>query len=336
MTNKRIAVWGGGAIGATIAAHVARAAHDVTLVDVATPHIDAINTNGLRIDLPEGTVSVRLPALHPADMTGPCDIIFLAVKAHLTMAAAEQIRHVLASDGCVVSLQNGLCELELAAALGAERVVGAFINFGADVVGPGHIVVGNRGAVVTGEIDGRMTARLAEVHALLSLYEPRAIQTDTIFGYLWGKQAYSSVLKSSALGPQPLVEFLDDLRWRDANIALIREVLSVARAEGINPIGFDGYDPTNFEGTQLQAEIGLTAIADPYRMSSKSHSSAWMDLAGPSRRTDAAAQVAPVLALAQKHGIPVPRLAGLIRRISSVEAGDAHPSFDLLSEWVSD
>ncbi|NIR78397.1 MAG: ketopantoate reductase family protein, partial [Gemmatimonadetes bacterium] len=52
--------------------------------------------------------------------------------------------------GAVVSIQNGLCELEIAAAVGPGRTVGAFVNFGADVLEPGVIHWGGRGAVVVG------------------------------------------------------------------------------------------------------------------------------------------------------------------------------------------
>ena len=50
----------------------------------------------------------------------------------------------LAPNGYVVSLQNGMNEPEIVAAVGENRVVGAFVNFGADVVGPGRILRGNR------------------------------------------------------------------------------------------------------------------------------------------------------------------------------------------------
>src|SRR5690606_27271925 len=130
--------------------------------------------------------------------------------------------------------------------VGQENVVGGFINFGADIVGPGHIRVGNRGAFVLGELDGLTQPRTPRIRDLLANFEPDAKVSDNILGFLWGKQAYSAVLKSSALSAEPLVAFMTDPRWHAANIALIREVLKVARAEGVRPLGFAGFEPGAF------------------------------------------------------------------------------------------
>ena len=63
----------------------------------------------------------------------------------------------------MVSAQNGLNELAIAEVVGAERTVGAFVNFGADYLEPGVIHYGGRGAVVVGEIDGRITPRVTAI-----------------------------------------------------------------------------------------------------------------------------------------------------------------------------
>ena len=72
--------------------------------------------------------------------------------------------------------------------------MGCFVNFGADWHGPGQILFGNRGAVVVGEIDGATRERTRAMHELLQLFEPDAVLTDNIWGYLWGKLAYGAML----------------------------------------------------------------------------------------------------------------------------------------------
>ena len=54
----------------------------------------------------------------------------------------------LAADGVVVSLQNGLNEIAVGRVVGPLRTMGAFVNFGADVLEPGTVHYGGRGAVV--------------------------------------------------------------------------------------------------------------------------------------------------------------------------------------------
>ncbi|MCV4784814.1 ketopantoate reductase family protein, partial [Escherichia coli] len=82
------------------------------------------------------------------------------VKAHHTKEAVAQLERHLGAHGFVVSAQNGLNELEIAEAVGRERTVGCFVNFGADYLRPGLVHYGGRGAVVVGELDGEITPRL--------------------------------------------------------------------------------------------------------------------------------------------------------------------------------
>ena len=153
-----ILIWGAGAIGGTIGASLARAGHDVTFVDVVADHVAEIRDRGLRITGPIETFTQRAPAFTPDDLTGTWQHIFLAVKAHHTAEATRALTPHLAQDGYVLSAQNGLCETVIQRIIGRDRTIGAFVNFSADWIAPGEIMFGGRGAVVLGELDGRMSA----------------------------------------------------------------------------------------------------------------------------------------------------------------------------------
>ena len=157
--SPKIAVWGAGAIGGTVGAHLVRAGHEVLFIDRAADHVAAINRDGLAITGPIVEFRVKAQAVTPAELQGPLEKVLLCVKAQDTRAAAEQIRPHLAADGYVVSLQNGLNELAIAQTVGVARTIGAFINFGADYMEPGVVHYGGRGAVVVGEIDGTIKPR---------------------------------------------------------------------------------------------------------------------------------------------------------------------------------
>lgn len=328
-----VLVWGGGAVGGTFAAYLARAGRSVTIVDLDRAHLDAINGRGLRMSAPGGGFVARARALHPDEVSGRFREVFVAVKAHHTQAAARAVAPLLSEDAAVVSLQNGLCELQLAEVIGGDRIVGAFINFGADVTGPGEILHGNRGAVVVGELDGRTRPRTEQMLALLREFEPDAILTDNIWGYLWGKLAYSAILKASGLAVVPMVEFIGDARLLELHVALVREVLDAARAAGVHPIGFNGFDPVPFaEGDAQGIAKSIRAMADFNRASAKTHSSTWRDLAVFRQQTDAAAQLAPVFAIAEKNGVPMPCNRRMIELIRSVEEGRAVQGDDLIRQ----
>ena len=134
------------------------------------------------------------------------------MKAPATEAALDQLAPHLASDGFVLSAQNGLNEIAIAKKVGAERTMGSFVNFGADWHGPGQILFGNRSAVVIGEIDGAIRPRTREMSALLKVFEPDAVLTDNIWGYLWGKLAYGAMLFATALTEDSMTENFADPR----------------------------------------------------------------------------------------------------------------------------
>jgi 2-dehydropantoate 2-reductase len=222
-----------------------------------------------------------------------------------------------------VSLQNGFNEPEIAEIVGRDRTMGAFVNFGADVMAPGVVHFGGRGAVVVGELDGRETDRLARVRQALLHFEPAAVATDNIWGYLWGKMGYGALLFASALTEASIVEVLDAREVRPALTALAREVMAVADAEGVRVLGFNGYAPEAFGpgGTAPAVDASFDAMVAFNRRSAKTHSGVWRDIAVHHRKTEVDAQFTPVLTLARRRGIPVPCLERLVALMREVESG---------------
>src|SRR6266478_3246976 len=242
----QLLVWGAGAIGGTLGAHLARAGHDVTFVDRAKEHVDAINRAGLRIEGPLAQFVARVPACTPAELQGEFEHIVLAVKAQDTEGAARELAPHLGANGYVVSAQNGLNELVIKAIVGDARTIGCFVNFGADYLEPGVIQYAGRGAVVLGEIDGHITPRIEELHREFLDFDDRAIVTTNIWGYLWGKLAYGAQLFATALTNDAIADALADPSYRDVYVEIAREVMGVARARHITPEGFNGFDPQAF------------------------------------------------------------------------------------------
>ena len=230
-----IVIWGAGAIGGTLGAYWARAGHDVLLVDIVKEHADACRTTGLTIFGPIEEFTQVIPAATPEELTGSYSRIVLSVKAQATRVALPMLAPHLAPDGFVFSAQNGLNEIEIAEAVGAERTMGCFVNFSADWHGPGRILFGGRSAVVVGEIDGSIRDRTRAMHELCRIFEPDAVLTDDIWGYLWGKMSYGAMLFATALNHDSMTaNFADPARF-PAWLALAREVVAVALARGVTP-----------------------------------------------------------------------------------------------------
>jgi 2-dehydropantoate 2-reductase len=328
----RVLVWGAGAIGGTLGAYLARAGHDVTLVDNVEEHVAAIARDGLRITGPFGEFTQQIPAYTPATLTGTWDTIVLATKAHHTEEATHALLPHLAADGCIVSAQNGLNELAIARIAGAERTVGAFVNFGADYLEPGVIHYAGRGAVVVGEINGRITPRVTAIRDAWADFDDRAIVTPNIWGYLWGKEAYGAMLFATALTNDSIADALELPQYRGLYIALAREILAVARARGVVPEAFDGFDPGAYlpDAPPGAAERSLDALVAHNRRSAKSHSGIWRDLAVRKRRTEVDAQLGIVVTLGREAGVPTPTTARLVELIHDIENGERAQSRETL------
>jgi 2-dehydropantoate 2-reductase len=334
----RTLIWGAGAIGGTLGAYLARAGGDVTLVDTVVEHVDAITRSGLRVTGPIDEFTVRPPAFTPATLSGTWDEIVLATKAHHTAAACRALGPHHAAAGYVVSAQNGLNELEIAQAVGAERTVGAFVNFGADYLEPGVIHYAGHGAVVVGEIDGRVTPRVTAIRDTWRQFEPRAIVTPNIWGYLWGKEAYGAMLFATALTNESIADALAMPAYRQLYVALAREILAVATARGIRPESFDGFDPAAYLATapDRAAEQSLDALVAHNRRSAKSHSGIWRDLAVRKRPTEVDAQIGIVVSLGREAGVPTPLTARLVTLIHEIERGARPQSLDTLDALAND
>ena len=329
-----ILIWGAGAIGGSLGAGLIRAGHVVLFVDNVPEHVDAINAHGLKIVGPIFEAIVPAKAVLPHHLTGRFDRIVLCVKALHTEAATTTLAPHLAPGGYVVSAQNGLNELVIAEIVGRERTIGCFVNFGADYLEPGVVQYSGRGAVVVGELDGQRSERLLALHELFRDFEPNAVLTENIWGYLWGKLIYGAQLFATALTNDGIADCYANPAFRPVLTSLGQEVGAVAKARGVATEAFNGFDPAAFAPGAPQSLIdrSLDDMVAFNRRSAKSHSGIWRDLAIRKRRTEVEPQLGPIVSTGKQVGVPTPLTARLIEMIIEMENGARHFSADNLNE----
>ena len=329
-----ILIWGAGAIGGILGAFWARAGVPVQMVDIVAEHAEACTTNGLIIEGPVEQFTQVVPCVTPDQLSGTYARVVLAVKAQATPQAMGQLLPHLALDGFVLSAQNGLNERVIADRAGAERTLGAFVNYGADWIGPGRILFGNRGAVVLGEIDGSQTARTREMHALLQIFEPDAVLTQDIWAYLWGKLGYGAMLFATALTPDSMTTNFADPARGPALMGLAQEVIRTAVAEGVDPRPFNGFEPAAFlpGASDIDALRSLADLAEFNSKTAKTHTGIYRDLAVRKRKTEVDPQVGAVAEIAAMRGIPTPLLDRLVVLIHDIEDGRREMSLETFHE----
>src|ERR1700678_912581 len=151
----RIAVMGAGAVGSYFGGMLARAGAPVTLIGRAS-HAEAIAAGGLIIEsfrFPEPE-RIRVRAAAGVEAVRGARIVLLCVKTLDTESAAQSIAPYLAPDALVVSMQNGVDNVERIRAASGIDALGAAVYVAAEMVAPGHIRHSGRGDLTVGAFPG--------------------------------------------------------------------------------------------------------------------------------------------------------------------------------------
>jgi 2-dehydropantoate 2-reductase len=231
----KITVVGAGAMGASYGGHLARAGHEVALLDTWQDHVDAINRNGLRVDGVLGDHRIRLPASSAPDGTVPADLAIVFVDANNTAKAAETLARLLAPDGFAITFQNGIGNVEkLQAALGCERVLGGSSMCSAASRAPGHVTLTHMGTTSVGETHGRDSPRVQAMLAALRGAGFEAEHEPNIMGLIWQKFvvncAVNAIAATTGLRGGEIVRLPELDAFQDR---VLDEIMAVTRAKQI-------------------------------------------------------------------------------------------------------
>ncbi len=235
----RIAVLGTGALGCLWAAHLAAHA-EVWMLGTWVEGIAAIRQQGVTVHAPEGCWQARVSVAATPDDAPPAQVVLTLVKSYQTARAAQWAAHIVAPDGLVVTLQNGLDNLpRLAAAVGPARAAAGATAEGATLLAPGHVRHAGRGPTWL----GARPENAAAVEALARLFVRAGFDarvTDDVEGLLWRKAIINAAINPlSALWRVPNGELLATSERQRLLAQLAQEAVDVARARGIRALPED-------------------------------------------------------------------------------------------------
>lgn len=237
----RVLIAGAGALGSVFGGFLRGAGLDVALLGRAA-HLEAVARDGLIVDGIWG--EHRFAGFELAtDVTAlrrPFDAVLLPVKSFDTRAVSETVAPLLAADGVILSLQNGLGNVEtVEAVVGPERALGARVIFGATLTAPGRVRVTvfadptAIGALVPGQHPRRDAAARRWAAAIDAAGIP-AVYSEQLAAQLWAKVFYNAAL--NPLGALLGVHYgalPQNPHTRGVMDAVIDEAFAVARAEGV-------------------------------------------------------------------------------------------------------
>ena len=334
-----ITVYGAGAIGGITGAALARAGHDVLLVDSAVAHVDAINAAGLTVERDGTAETTMVRAVTPSGLGPDLELVLLAVKSQHTRDALAELTPRLSASGVIVSLQNGLSEEQIAQAVGSQRTLGCLVNWAADWVAPGRIVHGGHGAFVLGELHGRLSPCVRRVAALLGTVEPTQV-TDNVMGYKWAKLIYASLLFATAVVDAHVYDVLErSPAVQRALCGLVGEGLAVADKAGIRIDPFDEFDPAWYRaalhGDATALRHAMATAAAHYRGNTKTKTGVWRDLAMRRRKTEVDGLLGVLARKGEALGVDTPLTRRLIDIIQDLEEGRRRMDWANLDPLVS-
>ena len=314
----KICIYGAGAVGGVMAAWLARAGHDVSVVARGT-HLEAIRRSGLRVRSNNEVTTHAVTAEADAAKLGPQDYVIVTVKAQSLGDVAQNIHPLVGGQTSIVTAMNGVPwwffdrlpfrngkerlesldpEGKLSRAMPTERLVGCVIHMAASTPEPGLVSQNMGRRLIVGEPGGRNTERTQRIADALKNAGFELVVTNSIEKEFWvkllGNVSFNPV---SALTVSTADRLIQSAEVKDYMIKIMREVLAIGRAVGVD------------------ADIDPEARIDMARALGKFKTSMLQDLeAGKSLEIDGL--LAGTLEIARKAGVQAPyteSLFGLVR-----------------------
>jgi 2-dehydropantoate 2-reductase len=352
----KVVVVGAGAIGGYVGAKLALAGHAVTLVG-RQPLADAVSARGLHLIEPDGERVIRdcrvvtsLPAAFAPDRC--FDLGLFTVKSYDTQPAIDDLRPHAQRVDRFLSLQNGIGgEEALSEAFGAEKVIAGTILNPVTAREPGVIVLEKRrggiGLSAWVSTDGTTNQRMGGfTHPITSQASDHApdrsapLESLTVHmrqaGLVIRQYADARALKwsklllnlignaSSAILDLNTLQVFADKRLFTIEIAMLRETLRVARAEGIRLVGLPGYPvPLLAAGVRYLPLPLLQPVLIPLvaRGRGAKLPSLHIDLTNGRRRSEIDALNGAVVRAGARRNMPTPANALLVETFKALQAG---------------
>ncbi|MBY4130133.1 ketopantoate reductase family protein [Rhodococcus fascians] len=262
--STRVLIVGAGAIGGVTAAHLARAGHDVTVLDANAPHVSAMRDPGLKFDELGQVSLVQIDAVStPSDLQGRFDYALVFLKAlYIRPALTSLVEHDLVDT--FVSFGNGLVQDTVEHLVGSDKFLIGVVEWGATNLGIGHLAQTTVAPFVIGEKDGTRSARAETLAGIMSAAAQVRL-VDNVLGQVWAKLLLNSTFSGlGAVSGLTYAEIAADSNGRDAAYRLWAEGYDVSRALDIELDEVAGIRPEDLvvrEGDDsTSADTALAAL----------------------------------------------------------------------------
>ena len=329
----RIAIYGAGSLGTILGAFISKAGVPIELINRNKAHVTALKEKGSQV---VGTMNFNQPvvAYTPDEMSGTYDIIFLMTKQQHNAEVVKMLKGFLASDGVLVTFQNGLPEVQIAEVLGEERVLGCTVAWGATMQSPGVCELTSEPDALSfslGAISKQRSKHFAKVKELLEMMGTVDVE-ENFLGTRWSKLLINAAFSGmSAVLGCTFGEAAGPKDSRRIVQALIKECIDVCQVGGIRIEPVQGKDIVKLLNytNALKRAFSFFIIPIAIRKHAKLKASMLQDLE-KGKLTEVDAINGAVSEYGRMVNFPTPVNDKVVEIIHRIEQGELKPCFDNL------
>jgi 2-dehydropantoate 2-reductase len=184
----KIAIVGPGAIGLLFAYFLAKSKEDVFILDRRSKRAQRIKKDGIKLEGISGSHGSKVNITCDPSEIAVSDLVLICVKSYDTQEAAKRIKPLLGANTMVLTLQNGVGNVQiLEEAVGEERVIAGITNQGANVKGWGRVVHAGRAETIIGKRDKRVLGPIRDVARTLNKAGFQTRISKDIDSIIWSK-----------------------------------------------------------------------------------------------------------------------------------------------------
>ncbi|MCI2063120.1 MAG: 2-dehydropantoate 2-reductase [Eubacteriaceae bacterium] len=231
----KIAVIGAGAMGTLFGGKLAMAGNEVTMIDVVPAVLDAINGHGILLEDETGKHKIDVKAKKAEDMTEKVDLALLFTKTLYSRSALETANNFIGPDTYILTLQNGLGNIELISEFfDFDHILAGVTNYASDLHAPGDISSQGSGYVKVMTANGKLNEEIIAVNQVLLDAGFNSEITEDVFVAIWEKVAFNAAINSTTAicyVPCGGVGGVEEGRFLAEQIA--RETAMTANAHGV-------------------------------------------------------------------------------------------------------
>ncbi len=329
----RVAIYGAGSLGTILGAFISKAGVPIELINRNKAHVEALQTKGAQV---LGTMNFKQPvvAYTPDQMSGEYDILFLMTKQQHNAEVVQMLKGFLASDGVLVTFQNGLPEMQIADVLGEERVLGCTVAWGATMQSPGVCELTSEPDALSfslGAVSEKKSKHFAKVKELLEKMGTVDVE-ENFLGTRWSKLLINAAFSGmSAVLGCTFGEAAGPKKSRRIVQKLIKECIDVCQVGGIRIEPVQGKDIVKLLNytNALKRAFSFFIIPIAIRKHAKLKASMLQDLE-KGKLTEVDAINGAVSEYGRKVGFPTPANDKVVEIIHRIERGELKPCFDNL------